>query len=789
MAEEEAVLAICSDVLGSGVDEDSLAYIASAVVDDGVLMERDDLVDFVQPMLEDCCDGDEDKAGALAGRLYDALAAKFKGAPVAVAEPKEFKGNVKIASLMAVDAAGAWEADVNNRGKGVRGYIAQESLKAGTGENTSAAKSDAKAAAKDAKIASRGFARAEGESHALDAEIEQASANSVVLRGSKGINFTSALKVGPFDLPHPGGQGNLLNDASFTLTPGRRYALIGRNGKGKSTLLKNLAARRVGTLPDGMRTHYVSQDVKLTDGELNKTPCEIVSEADVERRLLLDQKARLEGKCSTAEENEEFKACLSQLEAIDASSAAIRARKMLVNLGFSDELLGREMKALSGGWRVRVALAAALFAKPDILFLDEPTNHLSMEAVLWLAHELSTSTTYASRIIILVSHDRFFIDETCTDMLHISGVARRLTQSRGDYTSWNRSRGEQQRGFASRAKIRADQIAECVAYIASGQAAAGNTAASGRRTKIEKLEREGQEEAEELRALQEDKDLPLELHSSGELDTCAVQLQNVGFAYPGSKELFRGVGVLPHEFMVDTKTRLVLVGENGNGKTTLMKILLGELEATEGTVLSNRNAKFALVNQHHADQIDLKLSPLQFIQREVPGDRSESWNRSLRSELSRSGIDTALMDVPAAALSGGQKSRLAMAAVSAARPHVLFMDEPTNNLDVSAVEALVEAVKNFEGGVVLVSHDKYFVSHIAKEVWVVGDGKVVPCLCGFEEYWAQMLCKVDPTKGIAVDALEAYRRKKQMSQAFLSGGQASRQALAKELAEMKAVKA
>jgi len=406
--------------------------------------------------------------------------------------------------------------------------------------------------------------------------------------------------------------------------------------------------------------------------------------------------------------------------------------------------------------------------------------------VLWLGRELATGETWSKRIMIVVSHDRFFVDEVCTDMLHISGVAKTLTQSKGDYTTWARFRVESQRGFAHRTKIRNDEIAKCVAYIASGQAAAGNTAASGRRTQIEKLEREGEEEAEELKALLEDKDLPLTLHSSGELADPAVRLKGVGFAYPGAEPLFRGVGNQPHEFIVDTKSRHVLVGENGNGKTTLMKLLLGELQPTEGEVITNRSAKFALVNQHHADQIDLTKTPLQFVMSMAPGDRSESHSRFLRSELDKSGIATSLQDVPAAGLSGGQKSRLAMVAVSVMRPHVLFMDEPTNNLDVSAVEALADAVEKFEGGVVLVSHDKYFVSRVARTVWIVGDGKVEPCSCGFDEYWAKMLCKVDPTSDLALEALEAYVRKKMMSAAYLSGGQVSRQAMAKEKADLRA---
>jgi len=297
---------------------------------------------------------------------------------------------------------------------------------------------------------------------------------------------------------------------------------------------------------------------------------------------------------------------------------------------------------------------------------------------------------------------------------------------------------------------------------------------------------EAEEEAEELKALLEDKDLPLELRSSGELDEAAVQLIDVAFAYPGGKELFSGVGNLPHEFIVDTQARHVLVGENGNGKTTLMKLMLGGLQPTRGRVRINRGAKLALVNQHHADQIDLTMTPLEYVQSQLAGDKSEAQTRALRTELDKSGIGTAFHDVPAVALSGGQKSRLAMVGVSVTRPHVLFMDEPTNNLDVSAVEALADAVEAFDGGIVLVSHDKYFVSRIAKTVWIVGDGKVTPCGCGFEEYWAKMLCKIDPAAPIAVEALETYARKKQVSAAYLTGGMATREAFAKEKSELRA---
>lgn len=789
---EDQALAICKRILGDlSPDEDGLAYIAQGVLDEGGVLKEDELVEFVQPMFEEFCDGDEARAEQLARKLHSALSEEFGGAATPHDPATEVLGTaIQMASHVVADTdlKSTWQPASRFGCYGeedsfqVRGYVPLEELKSSTRKSTAA---KAASEAKQAKAAGlKRSERAKAEAEALDAEVQAAMELSVEMRGTKGSSVASAIKVGPFDLPHPGGQGVLLEGVAFTLTPGRRYALIGRNGKGKSTLLRNLAARRCGALPEGLSTHYVAQEVKLSSGALEKTPAGIVLDADVERQRLLREAEELQGG-TDAKGNARYQECISQLEAIDAATAPTRARQMLVDLGFSDELLGRTMRALSGGWRVRVALAAALFARPDILFLDEPTNHLSMQAVLWLAHHVTTSETWSKRIIVIVSHDRFFIDTTCTDILHVSGVASRLTQQKGTYSTWARFREEQQRGFAHRTKVRNNEIAKCKEYIASGQAAAGNTASSGRRVQIEKLEREAAEEAEELKALQEDKDLPLTLHSSGDLDRAAVQLRNVGFAYPDAEHLFRGVGNQPHEFIVDTTSRHVLVGENGNGKTTLMKLLLGELEPTEGEVIINRGARFALVNQHHADQLDLNLTPMETVQKEAPGSGSSEYIQSLRSELDNAGIPTELHHVPAAALSGGQRSRLAMVAVSVTRPHVLFLDEPTNNLDVSAVEALADAVEKFEGGVVLVSHDKYFVSRVAKTVWVVGNGKVKQVANGFEEYWAKMLCKLDPSSDIALEAADAYIRRKMASDAFLHGT-ASRHALTKEKADLQA---
>ena len=231
--------------------------------------------------------------------------------------------------------------------------------------------------------------------------------------------------------------------------------------------------------------------------------------------------------------------------------------------------------------------------------------------------------------------------------------------------------------------------------------------------------------------------MPLTLKAGGELSGFAVQVKNVGFRYaPELPFLFQGA-----ELGVDSKSRIVLLGENGNGKTTLVRLLLGDLQATTGDIGRNGGARLALVNQHHADQIDLTLSPLQFMLDRFPGDGSYDHEQAVRSHLSGCGVTSEMQGLPASALSGGQRSRVSLAAVSYTKPHILVLDEPTNNLDLESVVALADCIERFEGGVVLVSHDQYFVGRVAKEVWVVEKGKVTQAE-SFDKYRAQAMAKL-----------------------------------------------
>lgn len=315
--------------------------------------------------------------------------------------------------------------------------------------------------------------------------------------------------------------------------------------------------------------------------------------------------------------------------------------------------------------------------KSDLLLLDEPTNHLSIAAVLWLARELATSETWKSRIVVIVSHDRHFMDEVVTDCLHISGAAKRLTQCRGNYSKWAQQRREQQILFAKEQAGRQEEIDKLREYAGHGFKYGGSASQinkMGMKAKqADKLEEIHAEHAEELAALEEDMEMPMKISSGGELDGFIVQLLGVGFGYPSSTpaRLFEHC-----EFGITSKSRIVLLGENGNGKSTLVKLIMGELEPCEGEVRRSPHARYAKIDQHHADQIDLSMTPLQFLAKQYPGDGSYEHMQVLRGHLSSCGVTAGssnnklipdLQNTPASALSGGQRSRVALASVSFAK--------------------------------------------------------------------------------------------------------------------------
>lgn len=696
-----------------GVDEDIVEYIAGMVeayeAEDGGAELREQISEF----LVSSYDTEQEAALKLAELWTElqsaglvAAAKKEQQAPVVMTAPVRTTTTTQ-AAMRAAKAV--WTED-DDRGP------------AANTVNTEAA------AKKTKKKKKEGAAKKTAErSLELRQALEDAAVEAVRARWRSG-GYKGALESGSFSLANPGGGRDLLEDASFTMVRGRRYALVGRNGKGKTTLLLAMACRTVGNAPPACSMHYASQDVTLSVEEAEMYPVDIVVRADVERAVLLKEKP-------TAE-------TVERLDAIDADGAERRANELLTELGFTETLKKRKLKELSGGWRVRTFLAAALFSKPDVLCLDEPTNHLSIGAVLWLANELKES--WRDRIVVVVSHDRVFLDDVCTDVLHVSGAARRLTQTHGSYETWAKRRAEQRLAWEREKQKRQNEVEKLKEYAGHGFRYGGSYSQISKmkmkERQAEKLQDETDNLADDLKALEEDAELPMMLASGGELQGNLISLTDVSFRYPGQPWLFEHADLAVH-----SESRLVFVGENGNGKTTLLKLIIGDLEPTSGTVVRSPFARIALVNQHHADQIDLKLTPLDFMRTKFPGDGSYDHDLKLRSHLANCGVTGAnpdLQNVPASALSGGQRSRVALAAVSYVEPHVLILDEPTNNLDLESVAALADCVQKFQGAVVCVSHDQFFVNHVARDCFVVAKNAVKKAP-SFQAYVARQLAKVN----------------------------------------------
>lgn len=512
------------------------------------------------------------------------------------------------------------------------------------------------------------------------------------------------------------GAKQLLCSADISLVYGHRYGLVGRNGAGKSTFLKMISSGQL-VIPSNITVLSVEQEVEGDSTEV----LDAVLSSDSKRNRLLEKEKSLQSSLNKSgikeEEKEklsgELSALYAEMEMLQIDKAPAHAASVLFGLGFSPEEQKRPTSEFSGGWRMRVALARALFMRPDLLLLDEPTNMLDMKALLWLENHLKEWTS----TIVIVSHDRSFLNAVCTDIIHLH--SKRMDQYRGNYTTFEKTMKDkltqQQREYEAQQQLRqhTQEFIDKFRYNAKR--------ASMVQSRIKMLER-----LPVLKPVIIEPDVVFSFPECELLHGSVLQLDEMSFRYtPLSPLIFQNLSIGSH-----ADSRICIVGENGSGKTTLIKILLGELNPTSGFRNANRRLKIGYFTQHHVDQLEMDMSAVEFLASKFPGRSQEEY----RAQLGRFGLsgDLALQSV--STLSGGQKSRVAFACIAMLNPNYLIMDEPTNHLDVESVEALSAALRNFKGGVVVVTHDERLIELVCKELWVVRDRTVTLLDGGIEEY-------------------------------------------------------
>ncbi|XP_074045723.1 ATP-binding cassette sub-family F member 3 isoform X4 [Macrotis lagotis] len=500
--------------------------------------------------------------------------------------------------------------------------------------------------------------------------------------------------------------------SDVNLAWGRRYGLVGRNGLGKTTLLKMLATRSL-RVPAHISLLHVEQEVAGDD-----TPAlQSVLESDTFREGLLQRERELSAQIASGRaegpEAAQLAEIYAKLEEIEADKAPARASVILAGLGFNAKMQQQPTREFSGGWRMRLALARALFARPDLLLLDEPTNMLDVRAILWLENYLQTWPS----TILVVSHDRNFLNAVATDIIHLH--SQRLDGYRGDFETFVKSKQErlksQQREYEAQQQYRQhiQVFIDRFRYNANR--------ASQVQSKLKLLEK-----LPELKPVDKEVEVVMKFPDGFEkFSPPVLQLDEVDFYYDPQHPIFRCLSV-----SADLESRICVVGENGAGKSTMLKLLMGDLAPVRGIRHAHRNLKIGYFSQHHVEQLDLNVSAVELLARKFPGRPEEEY----RHQLGRYGISGELAVRPVASLSGGQKSRVAFAQMTMPCPNFYILDEPTNHLDMETIEALGRALNSFRGGVILVSHDERFIRLVCQELWVCEGGGVTRVEGGFDQY-------------------------------------------------------
>ncbi len=498
----------------------------------------------------------------------------------------------------------------------------------------------------------------------------------------------------------------LLDGTSATIPAGHRVGLVGRNGAGKSTLLKLVLGElapdggEIG-LERGARIGTVAQEAP--SGPIS--PLAVVLAGDTEREALLTE-------AETAQDGNRLAEIHERLNAIGAHAGPARAGRILAGLGFDEAAQAQPMSSFSGGWRMRVALAAILFAQPDVLLLDEPTNYLDLEGTLWLEDFLGRYP----HTLIIVSHDRDLLNSAVDAILHLDGG--QLTLYAGGFDRFMRTRSERLAHLEGERTKQDTRRKHLQSFVDRFRAKASKAKQAQARLKmIEKLE--------PLPELPGEVTVSFRFPEPNELNPPLVTLDGAAVGYAENRPILRNL-----DLRIDPDDRIALLGSNGNGKSTFAKLVAGRLKPSGGAVRKASKMVPGFFAQHQADEFTPGDTPIVHLGRLLP----KASPTEIRARLGGFGFGGTLAETPVERLSGGEKARLLFCLLATEKPNLLILDEPTNHLDIQSREALVEAINAYSGAVILISHDRHLIEACADRLWLVAGGTVTPFDGDMDDY-------------------------------------------------------
>ena len=534
------------------------------------------------------------------------------------------------------------------------------------------------------------------------------------------IYTSDSITINNFSLSVAG--KNLFQDSSLIISPGNIYGLIGKNGCGKSSLLKQLSLTTLFA-DNKIRVLYVEQELDITD----KNPVDIIFSSNSKLAYITEQIEIIEKEIKSLQDKEEpiyeddlllenlmnkYQEFQNQIIGFNKEAEIGKIKSILHGLGFTHDSMEQSCTIFSGGWRMRISLARALYLEPDLLLLDEPTNHLDLEAIIWLGNYMESW----KGIAIIVSHNIGFLNETCSQIMNIENL--KLVTYRGNYTMFKKSLEQKQKNQAKTYDTYEKKLKEFKKNNSSKNAV------------NEFIKKHQVPKPEKMY------NVKINFQITNVFKSIVIKLEDIYFSY-GEKEILNSV-----DLGIDMNTRATLVGLNGSGKSTLMKLISGEIKPSSGTVWTQNNLRIGYYNQHFEEQLPMNKSPIEYLIERIPDNLIED-NREItvRSYLGNIKLESSAHNKKINELSGGQKARVALVKLIFQQPHILLLDEPTNHLDIETVEALIKCLKNFNGGILLITHEPELINSLESELWVMDKNtkQILKYLKSYDNYRKEII--------------------------------------------------